>query len=270
MVQSALDYAWTSILSNPFTAITFLTSLLALLISLRARSFSKHQAHAAKVQEEEAKRIRELNQRALTWQADTLKIQAESCKALADAAARTVEAAEKSAKAAEHSSKLSVLGQRAWVSCKKIKAQVNPDYRNVSVLTTVVNTGKTAAVNLAVHQQLRVMDRVPANNDYSAPAAVSKGPLGPNQVTELSNALQLSEPEYASVNAEKSAVYLYGFARYQDIFGENHETKWCLKYSPSTEQFDYLSPRNGSKQTQRIELNLVRSPKRACPPAPGA
>jgi hypothetical protein len=169
--------------------------------------------------------------------------QIRQAKASSDAAERSAKAAETSAKAAEESSRISTegmqLAQRAYLVPEKIAFVSGvPSVNQVLVTSCILrNTGNSPALNVRVEDKMEI--RNPVNSQAPLLYPDTKRPgldIGPG--TELKReyslhgtSAQVTQHQASAIQNDTMRLYVYGWARYNDIFGREHWTKWCYEYS---------------------------------------
>jgi hypothetical protein len=236
-----VGYILEAIRTHPFNAIT-------LLIAAAAFVYARISAKAARDQAVEAKRSREVSERALHTQIHSLTKQAEDGAKMAAIAKESASAAKKSAEAAEQTVQvmrlISETDLRAWVQVQNHKTNIVgrmnvgpiPQY----LVTSISNGGRTPALNLTIFQSFLVLEgSFPEEPDYLDQLTASSGPLGAGVSFEHKTDISLLPQQEGEINDGALFLYVYGYAKYHDIFETDnwHYTKWCLAFDPDTREF---------------------------------
>jgi hypothetical protein len=201
---------------------------------------AKHAENAAAAAKESAE-VAKKSAEALTSQTDVM---ASALKV----AERSAIASEKSAAAADQSATLALQSERAWVMLTKVQSSPNLVKLVFLVISEFVNSGRTPSSELQMSQDLKVVPGGLNVEPVYFPFGVgsSKGSLAAGEYCQLPNSIQLSPQEFAQVMNGAAIFYVYGIAKYKDVFGLPHETKWCLEFSPASKEFTYCSRFNGN------------------------
>ena len=176
---------------------------------------------------------------------ETRRIRRGSDEAMADMrkyASDSAAAATTSAKAAEQSAdaakSLVEIGNRAWVALKQIETIVrSTNGLPIRFATTLENGGRSPALELRFAQWSKIAESLPNPPDYQGFNPMPKGSIGPGLQGQIPNDVAYTPADEAAVFDGRKKLYVYGFARYKDVFGVEHETKWALEYSRATQQF---------------------------------
>jgi hypothetical protein len=212
----------------------------------RSAAEAKRSADAAVEQATEARRSRELTEKALADQAEALKDQAKL-------AERSAEAAHRSAAAAEESARLAAQGNRAWVVIDTIACHeydlffdrqeemsgAPPKRIRVEVQTTVKNSGQTVAHDVLIDQELQITKFGPGNIPQFKPLGVTgrAGSLGPADVARFGNKDDIQYERWVEIMEAGQTLSVWGKVEYDDVFKVHHVTSWLYEFQPATKQF---------------------------------
>ena len=238
--------------SNDVAVIAAAVSVIALVISGISALSSRKQARAAEAQANEARRARETNERALDLQAKALEAQATALSAQAADTGKALEIAARSADAAERGAAamnlLAQPGQRPWVTLEAVQIVDRSSRAGLPgrVVTNLRNGGRTPALDLHAAQWTLIGENLPNPPAYPNEGVINHGNMGPGSTGALpSDVSYPADVRLAQLLFEgKMAVFVYGFARYRDIFGAGHETKWAFQFRRETHQFSHCSHHN--------------------------
>jgi hypothetical protein len=133
--------------------------------------------------------------------------------------------------------------QRAWVGPIRFVLQDMQAPNPIKATATIVNSGKTPALHVKVRYIIHASDGEIDIADYAkhpTETLVSGTPFSmfPNTPIEL-NADTGSTDELGirSVNNGRKFLYMFGEIEYGDIFGREHQTRFCARYYWTTKQF---------------------------------
>ncbi|HEV3041729.1 MAG TPA: hypothetical protein VHA33_28445 [Candidatus Angelobacter sp.] len=154
-------------------------------------------------------------------------------------AERSTRAAEVSAKASEESARLAAegmqLAQRAYLSVVELQySQVPSVNKTLGVNVILRNPGNSPAMNIRIAESIDIRISVstmpltyPDHPDQGFDAAP-----GTDIVREYHYAV--TQEHVDAIANDTKRLYVWGWARYNDIFGKEHWTKWCYEYSRFT------------------------------------
>lgn len=183
---------------------------------------------------------------------ETRRIRRGSDEAMADMrryAAVSADAATASAKAAEQSTAaakaLLEVGNRPWLTASQIQVLA----RTVTglpetLVTTLENGGRSPVLALQFAQWSAIGESLEISPEYRGFHPVPKGSVGPGLQGQIPSTIAYTEEDQNALFAQRKKLYIYGLARYIDVFGGRHETKWALEYNLRTQQFAACSFHN--------------------------
>ena len=144
-----------------------------------------------------------------------------------------------------HIKKDSRLQHRAWMGLEKGLHQPIAAGAKIECRLRFTNTGKTPAIIVSAVYTVKavskneIFDVVSYVNSHTGRVNYgipSRGAIPPN-ATILIKALsekEITEDAAAQVKNGKLVVYVFGDITYDDIFGERHQTRYCLIVEPAT------------------------------------
>ncbi len=101
-----------------------------------------------------------------------------------------------------------------------------------------VNLGRTAAIIDRIEVKLILKDKLPPNTGYEGSQAMDGETVLPSGgTTRMYPAMfdrHLTKAEIEEVRNETKHFYLFGFTRYDDIFGYVHSYSFCFQFLPKT------------------------------------
>jgi hypothetical protein len=108
------------------------------------------------------------------------------------------------------------------------------------LIVTLVNSGHSPAIHLTFNESVEVRNE-PISDDFVLPAVGkdrlrSDFVLGPDDTTEIGTPYVFKGDEYKQVTTGKTFLTVYGVVNYYDVFGNQHETKYCDFYNWMTEK----------------------------------
>jgi hypothetical protein len=153
------------------------------------------------------------------------------------------------------------LEQRAWVGLLHASHKAIEQGKGIEVTFRITNTGKTPAIVVTSGRTICIR---PPNFDIETFATSeteqawmketrSQGPLPPNGIltmdisTKEVKGLEMPESMIADIKSGELSVYVVGRIVYKDIFGGEHQTRFCYTANPSTEgmieyhQYNYMN-----------------------------
>lgn len=163
-------------------------------------------------------------------------------KLASEASDRSASAAETSAKAAQESARLAAEGmqisQRAYLGTTSIEFLSNIPNANQSLIAKVIlkNLGSSPALNVRIAYKMHFQEDVqtvrPLYPDNKAPGF----DIAPGVEVPLEHILPgtVTAQNMSDLDNDSKRLYAFGWARYKDIFGKEHWTKWCYEYSKFT------------------------------------
>jgi hypothetical protein len=231
-LASAWNYTWEAVRTHPFNFLTLLFALAAIIISVLAWNAACRQTKAA---ERQAK----ANEDAVKLQAEALKAQAVNTQRALIVAERSAVAAEGSAVAAERAVRMTQLGLRASLVVTEVAiVDWSVDAFPIRVQTFIRNGGATLAKQVETWQMWSILDEFPESPEYPQPRKPeSRGVVGNGADVTIPVVFELDASTKDQVRAGKRQIFLYGYVKYQDVFDEPHETKWCWRYDLNVQRF---------------------------------
>lgn len=168
--------------------------------------------------------------------------QLRQAKASSDAAERSATAAETSAKAAQESAEIASegiqLSQRAYLGTSGIEFVSSVPSVNQALVVKLIlkNSGNSPALNVRIAEK---MDFLPDVRTVSPIYPENQQPgfdIGPGVevVQEYKLPVPVTQEQVNAVANDSKRLYVFGWARYTDIFDKEHSTKWCYEYSRFT------------------------------------
>ncbi len=136
------------------------------------------------------------------------------------------------------------LDQRAWIGFSRgTHSQIKPD-EETELLVQFVNTGKTPAHNIATHHtcSIRPADfdiggHAKAHTDKSWDETSTKGPIPPNVGFMIRHSIPadlLTPAVVQQIQSGVQLVFVFGKITYSDVFGGDHETRFCHVVNPES------------------------------------
>lgn len=126
------------------------------------------------------------------------------------------------------------LDQRAWVGIGRVNSfdfKVGP---NFAVPFDVANTGKTPALHVKTKASLKTLEKGQGfAATYTDPQSYkpSIGVVQPQMHITLSTLpTDVSAAQYGDIQNGRGILYAYGDIKYDDIYGNPHETTFCVMY----------------------------------------
>jgi len=127
------------------------------------------------------------------------------------------------------------ISQRPWLYVNPIDIEIRglTPAQNPSLLYfTVENGGTTPAVNVRLYFQC-IQSMVLKFDPDSVPAErETKVMIGPH--AKLRATVKFEGESEVPV----SNYYFYGYAKYNDVFNQEHQTLWCYRYNPARSVFE--------------------------------
>jgi hypothetical protein len=144
----------------------------------------------------------------------------------------------RSAAAAEESARAAGLAQRPWVCYSQIDPTNLTITEQVSMKTQIRNFGQSPALQCITETNLKLFKVVPPSLPFAnIDPTTGKGVLLAGLTFQAVDELKLTPSEIDAVNNGYLTLVLFGHASYQSVYKVNHETVWCLHYSPLTKGF---------------------------------
>jgi len=155
---------------------------------------------------------------------------------------RSATAAEISAKSSQESAKTANEGmrisQQAYLGTTSIEFLSNIPTVNQSLVVKVMlkNSGNSPALDLRIAYKIHFQEDVrtvrPLYPDNRQPGF----DIAPGVEIPLEHILQgnVTQQNMSDLENDSRRLYAFGWARYKDIFGKEHWTKWCYEYSRFT------------------------------------
>ncbi|MGA9304958.1 MAG: hypothetical protein WBW31_06080 [Candidatus Sulfotelmatobacter sp.] len=132
----------------------------------------------------------------------------------------------------------SKIAERAWV-VSDIASSIPEDAKDspngFQIIYLLGNKGRTPAWITAIGSRGRLttaVKKLPPEPDYDW-----AGPFPPEGTVQPPNAsiergTKLSQADLNYVEIGVSTLYIYGIVKYRDIFGDEHETRYCYVFKP--------------------------------------
>lgn len=151
---------------------------------------------------------------------------------------RSAQASEKSAKASEESAKAARatanaaiesarLGDRAYVAFAGFKILCQPNVnQNPGIEIELKNVGRTPTVGGKSGAKMVVWGQALAVRNFQE-IELEELVLAP----QTSHSITLYRGSSIMMNEQNSHLYVWGRVVYSDVFGQEHETLWCLDFS---------------------------------------
>jgi hypothetical protein len=177
------------------------------------------------------------------------------------AMAQMVKHAEASARAADESAKIAAetmattraiaqTGQRPWITLNlvgEVDVVQYPSLLNwrIAGVLKFRNGGVTPAVALTLQNEELLCETFPTEPPYGpVDDNTSRSVIGPSEIYATNYILNITAQDFNQLRDGAKKMYLYGLIRYQDIFGTEHHTHYCLEYVPGQRIFGYASHHN--------------------------
>jgi len=158
---------------------------------------------------------------------------------------RARKAAQGSAAAAQQSieqaDKHFIVSNRPWVTVAQLEIlQRAPNTLPFNIVMNMENGGITPAIRVASAQWVDILAQLPDPPNYQDYVPVTRAAIGPHLGGQIPASVMPTNPELQGIVAGHLNIFVYGFVRYDDIFGGHHETKWAFEYNRATRQFAVL------------------------------
>ena len=141
------------------------------------------------------------------------------------------------------------IGTRAWVIPKEAKVQPTkmdaPGHSIIQegegiknsqapvVSVTLINSGHTPARKLRTIAHIDVLDSL-ISDDYVFPSAQypiqSESVVAPDGISVIGRPYSFKGNQFDEVTKGKKFLTIYGMSTYLDIFGDQHQTRFCYFY----------------------------------------
>ncbi len=146
---------------------------------------------------------------------------------LVEAAKRSADAAEQSAGA---SKLLSETGLRAWLFVGQMHYPQQTEKKfPVLVSAEIKNAGNTPAKNVQMAATWNVFRSAPeALYPSGLPEENNCGTIGPGALVQYPLDLSNAVVHETQIRSGELQLYVYGVIKYNDVFGGQHKTEWCL------------------------------------------
>jgi hypothetical protein len=107
------------------------------------------------------------------------------------------------------------------------------------------NSGQTPATDLTIRNADDLLIEFPKSPlAYPVPEGQSRAVLGPGDEFTVAISRPIPLGSLEGLKKGDISLYAYGSITYSDIFGETHETKYCLVFEPIDGKFVYYSEHN--------------------------
>jgi hypothetical protein len=181
-------------------------------------------------------------------QTQSVKVGADAAESAADTASKTLDEMKKSSR----------LDQRAWVGLVENtpppllngpKAVYAKEGEKITVGVIITNSGKTPAMKFRPKRRLVA---IPAGKpfipDYSAPTVnQSVVVIQPGMKVPLNSAptdMPMTKSQIDQFSNGKLVLYYYGRLQYEDIFGNAHETNFCMYMGRDLATMEFCNTHN--------------------------
>jgi hypothetical protein len=126
------------------------------------------------------------------------------------------------------------LDQRAWLGINRAERFDFKPGQDFSIPFDMANTGKTPALHVKTKASLKSVEKwqkfTPTYRDPKSDKA-SNSVVQPQQHLILSTLpTNVSAAQYGDIQNGRGILYAYGDITYDDIFGQPHETIFCVMY----------------------------------------
>jgi hypothetical protein len=127
------------------------------------------------------------------------------------------------------------IAERAWLVPEIQFPPQQSEDGQIELLNHFLNKGRTPAWVTGMGsrgQILRPEDELPPEPTYTlaGPFPPEGNVLPPKAFTR--QGLPLSPQQWASIERGEAVFYFFGFVTYRDIFGADHETRYCFRFKP--------------------------------------
>lgn len=136
-----------------------------------------------------------------------------------------------------------ISGQRAWVTLKQADHTEIKEGKGVGIKLVFTNSGNSPALNLTINSNAQFRS-IPVPSpmplaDECASQERSRGVVTPHgdflNIKTLDEIL--TKEQTSDINNRNRRLYAWGRIEYDDIFGERHQTEYCLFSQPGTLNF---------------------------------
>ena len=177
------------------------------------------------LQAREARRLRELSERALDEQADSSRRQVEQTQAAIRAAERSASASEQALEVARQSAENTI---RAWLTVSNV-TNSSLDESPFQVDIDIRNVGQTPAVNIRGVYNIEVLEGLPEKVEVDISVKGGRA-LGASPEPLRAWARRDIRPELSRIKQGDVKLVLVGKTFYEDVFGRTRSTGLCATY----------------------------------------
>ena len=137
------------------------------------------------------------------------------------------------------------IAERAWVVCQAPDPPPTNSEGDVAIRWVVENKGRTTAWVTALgsaSQIIKAGDELPEEPPYTmaGPFTREGTVLPPN--AKASRGVNIPAPNMAAIEhgyqGQEYVLYVFGIVEYRDIFGGEHETRYCYRFKPGPTEAD--------------------------------
>jgi hypothetical protein len=101
------------------------------------------------------------------------------------------------------------------------------------------NMGRSAAEMLRLCVEWRVIDILPERAVFERMIDFAPGSMLDSAVAEQTIPMELQGAEVAAIKNKTKSLWVYGFLRYKDFIGDQHQTPYCARWDLGTKRFIY-------------------------------
>jgi hypothetical protein len=128
------------------------------------------------------------------------------------------------------------LMERPWIVVDMEKPVPYESNKKIRYVATIMNQGHTPAWITAMgsHGQIvKTIEDLPKQPQYDMAGPFSKkgSPMPPGAVVH--QPFWLEETRLSQVERGESTLFLFGMVKYRDVFGVEHETRYCYQFKPA-------------------------------------
>lgn len=125
------------------------------------------------------------------------------------------------------------LDQRAWVSADHFELMAEPEEgKDVMATVTMVNTGKTPAIDVHEYTDIYIWEGEPPENslvERGQPKSLAIIPPGSTKISfKTPLGLKLNSTQLAKYADHSLSLYVKSIIRYKDVFAQPHRTNICV------------------------------------------
>jgi hypothetical protein len=163
---------------------------------------------------------------------------------LAQSAKDNADAAKDNAKAAQDSFKSVIDSERAWVVADAPLVPKNiSSGQSVKIECAIRNRGNTMARIVEKAENYRIQNPasdLPETPDYGKKSEWSNGlVLAPASESVSTREFQVTNDEFHKVITGSMVLFVFGYAKYWDVFEREHETRYIFRFNPTAERWTF-------------------------------